>query len=627
MVTTKEGVRVTPILDQKEPCRACGGGAAPSTGSTAAPSKGGAAASSKGGAAAPAKRGKGSKGKNCSVSIPAVVLLEWDENGEHHALPLCFAHARTKNAEFRRLPIANLQPLVLQAPPGPQATPWPQAPPDHPASQAPPAAPPPSVAKRPDAPLVVLPPGLRPSKLDTARSAKPAGPAPIEVLSGVGAGSASSTTEARPREPVSEEVNVLTVRGAEIVSVDDEAALPGGGDTAVTEGDAVARHPAFVYLARLARGSRPTMKDALDTIAQIVAGPDANLVNLPWHGLRYNHTALIRSALVERYAPATANKMLSALRCVLREAWKLGQIDTDSFHRAVEIDDAKGARIPVGIALSRKQMDTLFRACARDTSPMGRRDAALLALLLGTGVRRAEAVGLALGDYDAESGQITVRRGKGNKDRRNWLNEEGRAAIAEWLAVRGRKGGPLLCPFDKYGRPRAGKPMSTESVYVRLKLLAERTGVTRFAPHDTRRTYITRALEDGEDLVTVQRLAGHERVETTARYDRRGDVSLRAAALRRFLPFHSAIPEAATSPAIANEADTVEERSEPKKRDRARTKAPRIASGASSRAKTTQGPRKPKTKRPDESRRKPGKTQRLQGRSGPIARHSARRKA
>jgi len=81
-------------------------------------------------------------------------------------------------------------------------------------------------------------------------------------------------------------------------------------------------NPAAVYLASLALGSRRTMLQSLDTIAALLTGGKANARNLAWENVRYQHSAAIRAALAESFAPATANKMLAALRRVLKEAWR-----------------------------------------------------------------------------------------------------------------------------------------------------------------------------------------------------------------------------------------------------------------------------------------------------------------
>jgi hypothetical protein len=88
------------------------------------------------------------------------------------------------------------------------------------------------------------------------------------------------------------------------------------------------RNAAAVYLAGLSSPeSRRTMRQALDALAYY------------WPALRFSHTAAVRSKLAERYALATANKMLAALRGVLKAAWKLQQMSAEDYHLAANCWD------------------------------------------------------------------------------------------------------------------------------------------------------------------------------------------------------------------------------------------------------------------------------------------------
>ena len=126
------------------------------------------------------------------------------------------------------------------------------------------------------------------------------------------------------------------------------------------------RHPALVYLASLSPGSRRTMRGSLENIASFVSGGRATATTLAWHGLRYQHTALIRATLAETYAPATANKMLSALRGVLKECFRLGYTSAEDYQRARDLPPVRGSTLPKGRALSHGELGRLFGVCAED---------------------------------------------------------------------------------------------------------------------------------------------------------------------------------------------------------------------------------------------------------------------
>lgn len=211
-------------------------------------------------------------------------------------------------------------------------------------------------------------------------------------------------------------------------------------------------HPVAVYLARLAPGSRRTMRQVLDVVAAVLTDGGADEISLPWARLRYQHTQAVRSRLAERYQPASVNKGLAAVRGVLKEAWRLGLIPADDYHRAVDLRGITAHTLPRGRALSTGEIRALFTACAADQSPAGTRDAAMLALLYGAGMRRQEVVRLDVADFDPETGAVTIRSGKGRKDRTAYTTNGSLSALKAWVRVRGEEPGPLFVPVMKGGR-------------------------------------------------------------------------------------------------------------------------------------------------------------------------------
>ena len=106
--------------------------------------------------------------------------------------------------------------------------------------------------------------------------------------------------------------------------------------------------PARVYLARLSASSRRIMTQVLHSLAGLLTDGQATAFTLNWAALRYQHVAALRTRLAERYTVATANKMLSALRNLLREAYLLGQLSADDYTRAVDITPIRGQMSPGG---------------------------------------------------------------------------------------------------------------------------------------------------------------------------------------------------------------------------------------------------------------------------------------
>ena len=281
-------------------------------------------------------------------------------------------------------------------------------------------------------------------------------------------------------------------------------------------------HPAIVYLNGLSEGSRPTMARSLKAIALMLTSGECDLYTLDWSKLRYKHTAAIQSVLLDKYEATTAKKMMSALRRVLAEARKLELMDAESYQKATDLPSIKVSNRLRGRALTKTEITSIIEVCTSDESSIGVRDAALIAILRGTGLRRAEVVKLKLTNFNLETGAVEVRKGKGGQDRTVYLPETAIPFVARWLKVRGKKPGALLCPIRKGGELEY-RHLSSTAVLLVVQKRAKQAGVTTFSPHDFRRTFCSDLLDAGVDIVTVQKLAGHASPTTTAKYDRRGE--------------------------------------------------------------------------------------------------------
>jgi len=297
------------------------------------------------------------------------------------------------------------------------------------------------------------------------------------------------------------------------------------------------RNPAAVYLTGLSESSRRTMLQALNIIAGKLSSGELDALSLDWSRVRYQHTAAIRAWLAGRYSPGTANKMLSALRQVLKHAWKLGQMSAEDYHRAADTGSVRGETLPAGRDLRPAEIEALLEACAADTTPAGARDAAMIAIMYATGIRRSSVVKLDLADYSRADETLHIRSAKGRKDYLSQIPQEGAiAALEDWIAVRGDSPGPLFWPVNKGGN-LAPRRLSSQAIYNILAKRAKQAGVEHFSPHDIRRTLAGDLLDAGADVVTVQKILAHASVTTTARYDRRPEQTKREAAKRIHIPY------------------------------------------------------------------------------------------
>ena len=290
-------------------------------------------------------------------------------------------------------------------------------------------------------------------------------------------------------------------------------------------------NPAVAYLLSLgSKRSRLTMGSFLGIVATLLKYPD--IFQCPWSALRRFHVQAVVEMLQDAgKAPATINTYLSALKGVAMEAWTLKLIDTDTYQHIKHVRSVRGTRLPKGRALSAAEVKKLFFTCESDTGAKGLRDAAIIAVLLGCGLRRSEVVGLEMGSIEREDQAFRVL-GKGNKERLAYMPRGTWERVSLWVEeIRGDHPGPLFTRIRRYSDVTDDR-LSDQAIYHILDTRRVEAGLEKCAPHDLRRTFATSLLDNGEDIITVKDAMGHSSVATTQLYDRRGEERLRQASQR-----------------------------------------------------------------------------------------------
>ena len=293
---------------------------------------------------------------------------------------------------------------------------------------------------------------------------------------------------------------------------------------------------ATAYLASLkSDAGRRGMLSQLRKVARILRAPDIDAVN--WATLNAaNVRAIVSRLTAENLAPASIATALNALKGVARACWERGTLDTETYQRIRSIRPPAGSRLPAGRDIDAGERLALMQTTARDRTPAGVRDAAILAMLIATGMRRAELCALRTNDVDLQSGKLRVI-GKGDKERTVYLRNGALRYLRDWLAVRGDGPGPIFCRINKAGRIFPERALSTTAMHKIIKKRAAEAGLSDITPHDFRRTYAGELLDAGQDIATVAALLGHASVQTTARYDRRGERAKEAAAACISVPY------------------------------------------------------------------------------------------
>jgi integrase len=236
--------------------------------------------------------------------------------------------------------------------------------------------------------------------------------------------------------------------------------------------------------------------------------------------LAFNRTVVLRYRihLEQRgYAPATINLRLAAVRRVAYEAAD-GLLSPEL---AAGIRRVKGVRrigIRLGNWLTPEQGRRLLE-CAPPSTARELRDHAMVAMLIGCGLRRAEVLALSFESIQQreEHWVIADLVGKGGHVRTVPIPAWVKKAVDAWTGAASITHGPLFRAINKAGRIW-GDGMSPKVLWDVVRAAAARAGIDKLAPHDLRRTCARLCHLAGGELDQIQFLLGHVSIQTTERY-------------------------------------------------------------------------------------------------------------
>jgi integrase/recombinase XerD len=225
-----------------------------------------------------------------------------------------------------------------------------------------------------------------------------------------------------------------------------------------------------------------------------------------------------RVSLEDRGLGSSSIIRMSAIRKLAAEAADNGLLAPELAAGISRVKSAKTQGIRTGNWLSQRQAQALLSA-PDITTLRGLRDRAILAVLLGCGLRRSEVAALTFSHLQQRDGRwcIVDLVGKHGRVRTAPMPTWVKVAIDAWTPPAGVADGRVFLPVNRANRV-TGEALGEKVVWQLIKPYAAAAGVPGIAPHDLRRTCAKLCRAGGGELEQIQLLLGHASVQTTERY-------------------------------------------------------------------------------------------------------------
>jgi integrase/recombinase XerD len=268
----------------------------------------------------------------------------------------------------------------------------------------------------------------------------------------------------------------------------------------------------------------------LNMISKSMSGTQKHYNTFQWGEIRYYHIQMFIKKLREKnLSTSRINSYLCVFKGVSRQCRKLKLMPMEDYLSIMEVKSEKATRKPKLRWIKTPERELIVEHLYKENKVSSIRNLAIFSLLAGCGLRRAELCDMTT--HGKNSININENKfkieGKGSKERMitmpKWVQEN----VVEWLDIRSgeSESDKVFLQVTKDDNILA-KGLAGRAIANILKSLYMKMGIEKIKPHDLRASFCTNMLAKGVAMTLVSKAMGHEDINTTRLYDRRGELEL-----------------------------------------------------------------------------------------------------
>jgi integrase/recombinase XerD len=206
--------------------------------------------------------------------------------------------------------------------------------------------------------------------------------------------------------------------------------------------------------------------------------------------------------------------------------WYEKEFEPENWHNPIHKVKAPRVAIEPLEPCNIEDVEKMMKLCGSNL--LGRRDKAILLVLLDSGVRASELMAIQLSEIDILSGEVFINKGKGRKSRYVYLGEKSRKAIRQYLRLRDDKSHVLWVGRD-------GDPLTYWGLVDMLTRRAKQAGVPQPSIHSFRYFFALTSLRNGMDIFSLQKAGGWASMAVMRRYLKQTETDVETA-MKKYSP-------------------------------------------------------------------------------------------